>query len=320
MITGVFYITTISLACISVFVFAYSLTFVTTSKTELTNTRNKLKLLSGVNNKQIKINTECSGLAYRVLYYMFRLSFNSKVSVQTKFITYKFTKESKFSTKTERLCKKAGKLEFLTKQIFVETQVRLSILISLSGLLLGLVLSNMLGLILFILGVIVGFYAPYWALNEESTLRVQRLEASLPEMLEVVSLALRSGLSFDMSLQLYAEHFKNILSKSCTVAINKWTSGIQTREDALKDMASSFDSAQFKRIIENIVRSLRFGTSLASSLEEAAVETQTLYKAKREEQVAKAPVKMMIPTGTLILPAMLILVLGPVLLELTSNF
>ena len=35
---------------------------------------------------------------------------------------------------------------------------------------------------------------------------------------------------------------------------------------------------------------------------------------------AKAPVKMMVPTGVLILPAMLMLVLGPVLLELAGGF
>ena len=39
-----------------------------------------------------------------------------------------------------------------------------------------------------------------------------------------------------------------------------------------------------------------------------------------EERVAKAPVKMMVPTGVLILPAMLMLVLGPVLLELAGGF
>ena len=55
-------------------------------------------------------------------------------------------------------------------------------------------------------------------------------------------------------------------------------------------------------------------------LEEAAQESRNLYKAKQEEIVSKAPVKMMIPTGTLIFPAMLILVLGPILLELGSGF
>lgn len=65
---------------------------------------------------------------------------------------------------------------------------------------------------------------------------------------------------------------------------------------------------------------MRFGSSLVEGLEEASLEARNSYKTKQEEKVAKAPVKMMIPTGTLILPAMLILVLGPVLLELINGF
>lgn len=74
------------------------------------------------------------------------------------------------------------------------------------------------------------------------------------------------------------------------------------------------------RVIENIVRSLRFGATMADNLEDAAREARSGYKARRQEAVAKAPVKMMVPTGVLILPAMLMLVLGPVLLELAGGF
>lgn len=65
---------------------------------------------------------------------------------------------------------------------------------------------------------------------------------------------------------------------------------------------------------------MHYGSSLIETLEDACVETRKNLKSKLEEQVAKAPVKMMIPTGTLILPAMLILVLGPILLELINGF
>ncbi len=59
---------------------------------------------------------------------------------------------------------------------------------------------------------------------------------------------------------------------------------------------------------------------MVESLESAARESRMAYRARRQEQVAKAPVKMMVPTGTLILPAMLIMVLGPVLLEMAGGF
>ena len=96
--------------------------------------------------------------------------------------------------------------------------------------------------------------------------------------------------------------------------------GLVTREEALAELAASYDCAQLVRVVNSIVRSLRFGAPLTEALEDAAVQSRAEYRAALEERVAKAPVKMMLPTGTLILPAMLLLVMGPILLELAAGF
>ena len=108
-------------------------------------------------------------------------------------------------------------------------------------------------------------------------------------------------------------------ARACVGAQHAWSLGLTNREDALRDLAASYDSPLFARVVENMVRSLRFGSSLAEGLESAAAEARAVHRAQVEERVAKAPVKMMVPTGTLILPAMLLLVLGPVLLELMEG-
>ena len=49
-------------------------------------------------------------------------------------------------------------------------------------------------------------------------------------------------------------------------------------------------------------------------------EARAVRRAKLEERVAKAPVKVLLPVGTLILPAMLILIMGPIMLDLIQGF
>ncbi len=142
----------------------------------------------------------------------------------------------------------------------------------------------------------------------------------MSEMLEVVALGLRSGLSFDRSFELYGIHFDTALANACEAAQRSWSVGLVTRDEALRALAGSYASPRLSRVVENIVRSLRFGSSMAESLEAAASEARVEHRAHLEETVAKAPVKMMVPTGALILPAMLLLVLGPVLLELADGF
>lgn len=72
--------------------------------------------------------------------------------------------------------------------------------------------------------------------------------------------------------------------------------------------------ASLERFASNVVRCLRFGSPMNRMLEALASEARGCYRAKMEEKVAKAPVKMLVPTAVLILPAMLIVVMAPVFL------
>ena len=213
--------------------------------------------------------------------------------------------------------KRAGLEQAVSPEGFCEASMRLACAGGLAGALVGSVLSTELA----VLGAVVagGAAAMPRAVKRAQRERADGLESDLSEMLEVVALGLRSGLSFDRGFALYGSHFDSDLARACVGAQHAWSLGLTNREDALRDLAASYDSPLFARVVENMVRSLRFGSSLAEGLESAAAEARAVHRAQVEERVAKAPVKMMVPTGTLILPAMLLLVLGPVLLELMEG-
>lgn len=214
----------------------------------------------------------------------------------------------------------SGLSSAITKTGFLDARAWLSLGGAGAGALVGSVFSGEMTLLLGCVGAVAGWKAPLWALRQVCDTRKIDMENHLSEMLEVLALGLRSGLSFDAALELYHSHFSNALGQSSLSAQQLWQMGLATREVALRRLADSYDSPMFARVIENIIRSLRFGSSLADSLEASALESRAAHKAYREEKVAKAPVKMLIPTATLILPAMLLLVLGPVLLEMMQGF
>ena len=215
--------------------------------------------------------------------------------------------------------KRAGLEQAVSPEGFCEASMRLACAGGLAGALVGSVLSTELAVLGAVAGVAGGAAAMPRAVKRAQRERADGLESDLSEMLEVVALGLRSGLSFDRGFALYGSHFDSDLARACVGAQHAWSLGLTNREDALRDLAASYDSPLFARVVENMVRSLRFGSSLAEGLESAAAEARAVHRAQVEERVAKAPVKMMVPTGTLILPAMLLLVLGPVLLELMEG-
>lgn len=217
------------------------------------------------------------------------------------------------------LVKRAGLEGRVDEDGLRAARLRLAGMGAAAGAVVGAVISLEMGLLLAAVAAAAGLYAPTWALRRLERERALELERSLPEMLEVVALGLRSGLSFDRSFQLYSMHFPSSFARSCASAQKSWSLGLRTRDEALRELAQSYRSDQLERTAERIVRSLRFGSALAPDLEAAAAEARARRRSQVEERVAKAPVKMMVPTGALILPAMLILIMGPILLELMQG-
>lgn len=141
-------------------------------------------------------------------------------------------------------------------------------------------------------------------------------ERDFPAMLEVIALGMRAGMSFDNAFELYTQRFDNHLASLCGESLGVWKNGLVTREQGMRDLAKRIDTPFFSRFTEATLRAIRFGAPMTHMLADLAYEARKEYRAMREERVAKAPVKMLIPTGALILPAMLLLVLGPVVLDL----
>ena len=217
------------------------------------------------------------------------------------------------------LVKRAGLEGRVDEDGLRAARLRLAGMGAAAGAVVGAVISLEMGLLLAAVAAAAGLYAPTWALRRLERERALELERSLPEMLEVVALGLRSGLSFYRSFQLYSMHFPSSFARSCASAQKSWSLGLRTRDEALRELAQSYRSDQLERTAERIVRSLRFGSALAPDLEAAAAEARARRRSQVEERVAKAPGKMMVPTGARILPAMLILILGPILLELMQG-
>lgn len=177
------------------------------------------------------------------------------------------------------------------------------------------------GLVLFCLvGAAFGGRIPQRVGSSYIRQRASAMEQELPQMLSMIALGLHGGLSFDRSFALYAKAFNTEFARACANAQRRWEMSLSTREEALRDLGTSYDSSLFQQAIESMIRSLRLGTALAENLEALAGEARNQYQSSCQEAIAKAPVKMLVPTGTLILPAMLLLVMGPILLEMMGGF
>ena len=140
----------------------------------------------------------------------------------------------------------------------------------------------------------------------------------LPELIDVVALGMSAGISFDAALGIYCDKYDTMLAGELSDAMRSWELGLTTRSEALHVLAGRLDVPAFTTFVDTATESLAFGAPLTKALGEQAQAVRRARRADVQERIEKAPIKMLVPTGTLILPAMLLAVLGPLLASLSE--
>ena len=140
----------------------------------------------------------------------------------------------------------------------------------------------------------------------------------LPELIDVVALGMSAGISFDAALGIYCDKYDTMLADELSDAMRSWELSLTTRSEALRVLASRLDVPAFTTFVDTATESLAFGAPLTKALGEQAQAVRRARRADVQERIEKAPIKMLVPTGTLILPAMLLAVLGPLLASLSE--
>lgn len=149
------------------------------------------------------------------------------------------------------------------------------------------------------------------ALGAGSPTQVSLSEVS--EMIDVVRLGLSAGLSFDAALEIFCANRRSVLAVRLERACMAWQVGVGTREDELLAAACDLDVRALETFAITVGQALALGAPLAETLAAQSREIRAAHRATVEREIERAPVKLLIPTGTLILPALLLSILGPLL-------
>lgn len=135
----------------------------------------------------------------------------------------------------------------------------------------------------------------------------------MPELLDILGLGLSAGLSFDGALELYCARRNTELAREMRAALRSWQMGLSSRVQALEDVAAQVESPSMSSFTAAVREALAFGSPLATTLERQAAVLREKQRTLTRKRVEEAPVRMLVPLGTLVVPAMLLAILGPLL-------
>ncbi|WDP90908.1 MAG: type II secretion system F family protein [Desulfobacter sp.] len=162
-----------------------------------------------------------------------------------------------------------------------------------------------------------GYLLPDMVLKHRAKARVTSIFRELPDTLDLLVICLYAGLGFDYALYRVCSELRDIapiLSGEFGRYFLETKSGL-VRETALKNLAERNGSEPLKSVVNVLLQSSRIGTDMARALK---VYTDTMRKERQqmaEEQGAKLGTKLTLPLVVFILPALMLIILGPVIIN-----
>ena len=184
----------------------------------------------------------------------------------------------------------------------------------------GLLLMNVTSsyYLVILVGCVASAIGPTLFLNMKMRKNQDAIRSQLADTLDLLSVCMEAGLSFDAALVKVAERMEGPLIDEFITVLKQVQLG-KSRNEALKNLSDSTDVGELKTFISAVIQANTLGIPITNVL---AAQSDQLRVAKREkirEVAAKVPTKMTIPTVLLILPAIICVIMGPVIINVMSE-
>lgn len=167
-------------------------------------------------------------------------------------------------------------------------------------------------------GAVLGFFFPDITHKEKANERDIEFKRELPEALDLISLTVASGKTFEQSLREIVPHLRDSSLKTELATVVQSINSGKTLRSSLDDLAERVPSSGITTFIRSIQESAELNVSMEEILESRATESREELFALIREKTATLPNKM---TTALSLPlsfALLVLVLAPSLTSLVG--
>jgi tight adherence protein C len=166
---------------------------------------------------------------------------------------------------------------------------------------------------------LIGFFFPQLWLTSKIQARQKEIRKAMPDALDLLTICVEAGLSFDSAMAKVSEKWENQLSLAFARVIREIQLGKLQRE-ALRDMADRLGIAEMTSFVAAVIQSQQLGVSMAKVLRIQSEQMRMKRRQRAEEEAHAAPVKMIFPMGILIFPSILIILMTPALIQITDVF
>ena len=148
--------------------------------------------------------------------------------------------------------------------------------------------------------------------------RRKEIAKHFPDTLDLLVIALEAGLSFDSALVRVGEEQRRVstqISRELLFTNQQILVG-KSKEEALRGLAKRCFVEEVDSFVRAVIQANKLGTSLVKTLRIQADPLRKKRKQNIQAQILKAPVKLIFPLLFFIFPTLLVVILGPSLVQI----
>jgi tight adherence protein C len=205
----------------------------------------------------------------------------------------------------------------LTGSVRAEEYVAVQVGVVMLGFAAGLValvsgmVSLKIGLALLFVLPMLGGLAPSWWLRHRTKERRDRVTNDLPDVLDLMTISVAAGLGLEQAMQMSCARFESPVSDELRLMLREMELGL-SRQDALENMKLRTDIDDLVTFCVVLSQADALGLPIGRVLEAQSDEMRDKRRQRAREKAAKVPVKILFPLAFCFLPAIMIIVIGPI--------
>lgn len=180
-------------------------------------------------------------------------------------------------------------------------------------------MQPILKLLILFAALFLALLAPMYYLILRARMRQRSIRYQLPDMMDVLTVSIDAGLSFDIALKRALDKFIGALKEEMTVTSMEIQMG-KPRRIALTELGERNNIAELKSLASAVMQSEQMGTPIKNVLKTQAAQLRADRKQVAQEKGMKASVKMLLPMVAFVFPVIFIILMGPTVLNLIKTF
>ncbi len=179
--------------------------------------------------------------------------------------------------------------------------------------------SLIFGVVLAVAAGVGGWFAPVYYVELKRRQRMEKIDKQMPDMIDLLVVTIEAGLGILASMRVASDSMSDPLGQELRLTLQEQRMGLSVGQ-AIESLGRRADCDNMRLFVRSITQGERLGVSIGTTMRNLSLEMRKRRRAKAEERAQKMPIKMLFPLIFFIFPALFIVILTPMVINIAHAF